>query len=153
MLKVRRNATLSLRCFYLVYSEIRRPVARYRPTVRPSCRATGPPTGARENHRRVHRNSSACTHAFLMPLMRVSLCNDLSCYPPENRYERRRSTRRRRSNATLAERMNAPTNLPRAVDCTTKSINFLIFDRAHERSMRGERKKSPGSRERDWVKR
>lgn len=100
------------------------------------------PAGAHENHRRVHRNSTACTHAFLMPLMRVSLCNDLSCYPPENRYERR-STRRRHRSTTLAARMNASTC--RAVDCITKSINFLIFDRAY--ALRREGKERSRGRE------
>lgn len=90
-------------CFHLEYSEMR------------DTRATDivKTTGVYiETH-------TTCTHAFLMPLMRVSLCNDLSCYPLESL----RTEIHPRLPSTAWMR------LPAAVDHITKKIfvsSFLI---------------------------
>ena len=70
------HITYATQCFHLEYSEIR----DTRHIILRTCYRH------RENHWRVHRieTHTTCTHAFLMPLMRVSLCNDLSCYPLES---------------------------------------------------------------------
>lgn len=93
--------TYAMQCFYLEYSEIG------------DIRATDivKTTGVYiETH-------MTCTHAFLMPLMRVLLCNDLSCYPLESL----------RTEIHPRQPSIAWMRLPAAVDYITKKYSFLHF--------------------------
>lgn len=93
--------TYAMQCFYLEYSEIG------------DIRATDivKTTGVYiETH-------TTCTHAFLMPLMRVSLCNDLSCYSVESL----------RTEIHPRQPSTAWMRLPAAVDHVTKKYSFLHF--------------------------